>query len=159
MCDVDDARGKKKQVLEFYILLSHEIQSSEVSSHLKLEALRERRPHWLRQIITPILSTGKMLSFGGVRLTPKVLDHYLHHDLVMLQLVWCFLLIYSSLKTDHHQNLISYSLYYPGHSHKISSQSIRDFLSTVVHKQTDRETNATKNITSFCLGGNYTNGQ
>ena len=33
---------------------------------------------------------------GGERLTPKVLDHYLHHGLVMLQLLWCFLLIHSS---------------------------------------------------------------
>ena len=24
------------------------------------------------------------------RLTPRVLDHYLHHDLVVLQLLWCF---------------------------------------------------------------------
>ena len=58
---------------------------------------------------------------------------------------------------DHHQNLISYSLYYSGPVHKTSSQSIHNFLSNVVHrqtnKQTDRQTdkltNATKNITSF----------
>ena len=35
---------------------------------LKLEALRERRPPWPRQIITPILSTEKMLSLGCERL-------------------------------------------------------------------------------------------
>ena len=36
-------------------------------------------------------------SLGGERLTPEVLDHYLHHDLGMLPLLWCiFLLIYSS---------------------------------------------------------------
>ena len=35
---------------------------------LKLEALRERRPPWPRQIITPILSTVKMLSLGCERL-------------------------------------------------------------------------------------------
>ena len=34
----------------------------------KLEALRERRPPWPRQIITPILSTVKMLSLGCERL-------------------------------------------------------------------------------------------
>ena len=34
----------------------------------KLEALRERRPPWPRQIITPILPTVKMLSLGGERL-------------------------------------------------------------------------------------------
>ena len=34
----------------------------------KLEALRERRPPWPRQIITPILPNVKMLSLGGDRL-------------------------------------------------------------------------------------------
>ena len=38
------------------------------------------------QIYTPIVPTVIMLSLGGERLTPKVLDHYLHHDLVMLQI-------------------------------------------------------------------------
>ena len=37
---------------------------------IKLEALRERRPPWPRQIITPILPTVKMLSLGGERLPP-----------------------------------------------------------------------------------------
>ena len=54
---------------------------------------------------------------------------------------------------DHHQNLISSSLYYSGSVHKISSQSVHNFLSNVVHRLTDRQTdkltNATKNITSF----------
>ena len=45
---------------------------------------------------------------------------------------------------DHHQNLISSSLYYPGPLHKISSQSVHNFLSNVVHKQTNRQTNASK---------------
>ena len=68
-----------------------------VDNITQLEALRERRPPWPRQIITPILSTVKMLSPGCKRLpTPlkkklkKVLDHYLHHDLGMLPLLWCF---------------------------------------------------------------------
>ena len=68
-----------------------------VSSHLILGALRERRPPWLRQIITPILDTVKMLSLGGQRLTPKVLDHYLHHDLLMLQLL-CFVCSFIHLR-------------------------------------------------------------
>ena len=34
----------------------------------KQEALRERRPPWPRQIITPILPSVKMLSLGGGRL-------------------------------------------------------------------------------------------
>ena len=77
--------------------------------------LRERRPPWPRQIITPILPTVKMLSLGGERLRPpsprnktkkppknkKKLDHYLHHDLGMPPLLWCFvLLIYSSYNTQ-----------------------------------------------------------
>ena len=40
------------------------------SLHWQLEALRERRPPWPRQIITPILPTAKMLSLGGERLPP-----------------------------------------------------------------------------------------
>ena len=40
-----------------------------ISFH-KLEVLRERRPPWPRQIITPILPTVKMLSLGGERLPP-----------------------------------------------------------------------------------------
>ena len=62
---------------------------------------------------------------------------------------------------DHHQTLLSSSLYYSGPVHKISSQSVHHFLSNVVHRQankqtnrqtesqTDKLTNATKNITSF----------
>ena len=45
------------------------------------------------------IATVKTLSPGAERLTVKVRDHYLHHDLVMLPLIWCFLLIYSSLNT------------------------------------------------------------
>ena len=132
----------------------------------QLEALRERRPPWPRQIITLILPTVKMLSLGCERLpTPlkkkrekKVLDHYLHDDLGMLPLLRCFFFLIYSIPTtlqypDHHQNLISSSLYYSGPVHKISSQSVHNFLSNVVHRQTDKETdkltNATKNITSF----------
>ena len=37
---------------------------------LQLEALRERRPPWPRQIITLILPTVKMLSIGCERLGP-----------------------------------------------------------------------------------------
>ena len=69
---------------------------------VQLEALRERRPPWPRQITTPILTTAKMLSLGGERPpTPnkkKVLDHYLHHDLDMLQLLWCFFCSFTHLR-------------------------------------------------------------
>ena len=53
----------------------------------ELEALGERRPPWPRQIITPILPNVTMVSLGSERLTPKVLDHYLHHVLGMLPLL------------------------------------------------------------------------
>ena len=113
-----------------------------------------------------------MLSLGCERLptpTPpplkkkkkrkkKVLDHYLHHDLGMLTLLRCIFAHLLILQyPDHHQNLISSSLYYSGPVHKISSQSVHNFLSNVAHRQTNRQTdrqtdkltNATKNITSF----------
>ena len=72
----------------------------------------------------------------------------------MLPLLRCFFAHLLILQyPDHHQNLISSSLYYSGPIHKISSQSVHNFLSNVVHRQTDRQTdkltNATKNITSF----------
>ena len=91
-----------------------------------------------------------MLSLGGERLTPKVLNHYLHHDLGMQQLLCYFYAHLLILEySDHQQNLISSSLYYPGALRKISSQSVHNFLSNVVYSQTDRQTNTTKNITSF----------
>ena len=80
----------------------------------------------------------------------KVLDYYLHHDLGMLPLLQCFFAHLLILQNpDHHQNLISSSLYYSGPVHKISSQSVHNFLSNVVHRQTDKLTNATKNIIFF----------
>ena len=77
----------------------------------KLEALRERRPPWPRQIITLILPTVKMLSLGCEKPpTPPlkkkmVLDHYLHHDLGMLPLLWWF---FSSPGTNVLGELLSY---------------------------------------------------
>ena len=68
----------------------------------------------------------------------------------MLSLLRCFFAHLLILQyPDHHQNLISSYLYYSGPIHKISSQSVHNFLSNVVHRQTNRQTNATKNITSF----------
>ena len=61
---------------------------------LELEALRERRPPWPRQIITPIFPNVIMLSLGGERLTPKVLDH----DLGLLPLLWWFLFSFTHLR-------------------------------------------------------------
>ena len=52
---------------------------------------------------------------------------------------------------DHHQNLISSSLYYPRSHPKISSQSVHNFLSNVVHKQTNQH-HQKHNL--LCQGGN-----
>ena len=87
---------------------------------LKLEALRELRALWLRQIISPILPTVKMLSLGGERLPPqtkkkqkKVSDHYLHHDLGYATTIMVFFFGHLLILEypDHHQSLISSSLY------------------------------------------------
>ena len=117
-----------------------------------------------------ILPIVKMLSLGCEKLpTPlkkkKVLDHYLHHDLGMLPLLRCFFAHLLILQyPDHHQNLISSSLYYSGPVHKISSQSVHNFLSNVVHRQTNKQTNKqTDRQTNqryqkhnlLCQGGNY----
>ena len=126
----------------------------------KLEALRERRPPWPRQIITPILPTVKILSLGGERL-PLPPKKRKKNWIITCTTIWVYHHCYGGFFAhllileypDHHQNLISSSLYYPGPLHKISSQSVHNFLSNVVHRQTDRQTNkqtnATKNITSF----------
>ena len=133
----------------FYQILKKPL-SNEQFWILKLEALRERRPPWPRQIITLILPTVKMLSLGCERLPPppptpkkkKVLDHYLHHDLGRLPLLWWFFAHLPILQyPDHHKNLISTSLYYSGPLHKISFQSVHNCLSNVVHRQTNRQTN------------------
>ena len=58
---------------------------------------------------TPILPTVKMLGLGGERLTPKVLDHYLQHNLVMPLL---FFFSFTHLRNLDHHNLISSSWYY-----------------------------------------------
>ena len=76
----------------------------------------------------------------------KNLDHYLHHDLSMLPLLWCCFAHLLILEyPDHHQDVISSLLYYPGPLHKISSQSVHNFLSNVVHRQTDRQTDKQTN--------------
>ena len=71
----------------------------------KLEALKERWPPWLRQIITPILPTVKMLSLGGERLPPhqKKKKKKKKVWIITCTMIWVcydyyggFLLIYSS---------------------------------------------------------------
>ena len=50
---------------------------------------------------------------------------------------------------NHSQNLITSSFYHFGHILKIVSKSIHKFLSYLVHKQTDGQTNPGENITSL----------
>ena len=77
----------------------------------------------------------------------------------MLQLLPCFFAHLLILEyPDHHQHLISSSLYYPGRRPKISSQSVHNFLSNVVHKQTNKQTNQRhQKHNLFCQGGNKGN--
>ena len=50
---------------------------------------------------------------------------------------------------NHSQNLITSSFYHFGHILKILSKSVHKFLSYLVHKQTDGQTNPGENITSL----------
>ena len=50
---------------------------------------------------------------------------------------------------DHSQNLIPSSFHHFGHILKILSKSVHKFLSYLVHKQTDGQTNPGENITSL----------
>ena len=50
---------------------------------------------------------------------------------------------------NHSQNLITSSFYHFAHILKILSKSVDQFLSYLVHKQTDGQTNPGKNITSL----------
>ena len=87
-----------------------------------------------------------MLSLGGERLNPKVLDHCLHHDLGVLPLLRCFFCSFTHFTIPRSPpNLISSSLYYSGPVHKMSSQSVHNFLSYVVHRQTNRQTDRQTN--------------
>ena len=99
-----------------------------------------------------------MLSLAGERLTPHPTPQKRkkkekgfgslpaprsgYATAIMVYFAHLLILEYS----DEHQNLISSSLYYPGPLHKIwiSLQSVHNCLSNGVHRQTDRQTNATK---------------
>ena len=75
-----------------------------------------------------------MLNLDGERLPPLPPS-----PPGMLLLLWRFFAHILILEyPDHHQNVISSSLYYPGSLHKISFQSVHNFLSNVVHRQTDK---------------------
>ena len=90
------------------------------------------------------MPTVKMLSIGGERLPalfkkkgfgslPAPRSGYT--TAIMVFFAHLLILEYS----DHHQNLFSSSLYYPRPLHKISSKSVHNFLSNVVHRQTKRQ--------------------
>ena len=49
----------------------------------------------------------------------------------------------------YYQNLISSSYYHPGPLHQISWQSVHNFFSNCIYKQTDKQTNTTESITSL----------
>ena len=60
---------------------------------------------------------------------------------------------------DCHQNLISSFLYYPRSLHKISLQSMHNFLSNVPYKQTNKQTNQCyQKHNLLCQGGNENTG-
>ena len=97
-----------------------------------------------------ILPTVNMLSLGCERLPPLPLLKKKKKGFGSLPaprsgyattITVFFLLIYSSYNTQiTTTNLISSSLYYSGPVHEISSQSVHNFLSNVVHRQTDKQT-------------------
>ena len=79
-----------------FSLASNTLTSNILTSmDLQGEKYIETRSTWRAQ--TPLAEADhyshiahcKMLSLSGERLTPKVLDHCLHHDLVMLPLLCC----------------------------------------------------------------------
>ena len=132
----------------------------DIDPKLKLKTLRERRPPWPRQIITPILPTLKMLSLGGERLSPpsptpppppkkKTKRFWIlpaprsGYATTIMVFFFAHLLIWEY--PDHHQNVISSSLYCPGPLRKISSQSI--------HNRQTNQRYQKHNL--LCQGGNY----
>ena len=134
-------------------------------NNLELEAFREHRPPLPRQIITPILPTVKMLSLGGERLLPPQKKNQNKNKTkqksfeslpvprcgyaTTIMVFFAHLLILEY--PDNQQNLISSSLYYPGSLHKISSQSVHNVLSNVVHRQTNQRY---QKHNLLCQGGN-----
>ena len=137
-----------------FICFYYEASHIHVILHL---LLGECRPPWLRQIITPILTTVKMLILGGERLIWKVLGHYLHHDLVMLQLLCCFC---SSIHHWMPKSPSKFNQFFTVPSRTTSIKFHPNLFMTFwvmfsTNKQTDRRTNTTENITSFREGGNH----
>ena len=121
------------------------MQSFLINCISKLEAFRERRPPWPRQIIHSHIAHCKILSLGGERLRPpppstppqKKKKKKKEKSFGSLPaprsgyattiMVFFFTHLLILEYPDHHQNLISSSLYYPGPLHKVSSQSIKNY--------------------------------
>ena len=135
----------------------HKISSQSVHNFLSNVDKQTNRQTYKRYQKHNLLC--KMLSLGGERLPntnkkKKSFGQLPAPRSGYATTRWCFFAHLLILEyPDHHKNLISSSLYYPGPLHKISSQFVHNFLSNVVHKQTnkqtDKHTNATKNITFF----------
>ena len=136
--------------------------SKSISTNAPRELIQKTFPTWSTQRAPTSLAEAdhyslitdcKMLSLGE-RLPPppqkkrkKKEDHYLHHDLGMLPLLWWVVFCFCFCSFTHFRiprsppNFNSSSLYYSGPLHKMSSQSVHNFLSNVVHRQTDKQTN------------------
>ena len=85
------------------------------------------------QILGPFMITGGLSCdrvefghFGGGQMTPLTPPPWLRACLLILQY------------PDHHQNLISSSLYYSGPVHKISFQSVHNFLAPLTRRSAQR---------------------
>ena len=126
---------KKWQILYFKTRSTQRAQTSlaEADHYSHIVHCKNVEP-WLWKTTHPLKKKKKKKKKIGS-------DHYLHDDLGMLPLSRCFFAHLLILQyPDHHQNLISSSLYYSGPVHKISSQSVHNFLSNVVHRQTNKQT-------------------
>ena len=159
--------GQHKETNVVIYIFTKLLLTNHEANHIKLEALRDRRPPWPRQIITPILPTVNMLSLSGERLLPpppptpsktnfgSLPAPRSGYATTIMVVFFAHLLILEY--PGHHQNLLRSSLYYPGPLHKISSQSVHNFLSNVVHRQTNKQTRNKhyQKHNLLCQGGNY----
>ena len=133
-----------------------------------LEALRERRPPWPRQIITLITPTVKMLNLGCERLLPPPpplkkkkkknssgsLPAPRSGYATTIMVVFCSSTHLTIPRSP--PKFKQFFFYYSGSLHKISSQSIHNFLSNV-HRQTKRQTNQRyQKHNLLCQGGKIT---
>ena len=128
----------------------------------QLEALRERRPPWPRQIITLILPTVKMLSLGCERLPTPLkkkkkkgsgsLPSPRSGYATTITVFFCSFTHLTIPRSPPKFN--QFFLVLLRTVHKNSSQSVHNFLSNVVHRQTNRQTNQRyQKHNLLCQGG------